>query len=1312
MTTKVLDLLLQLSVAGTQDAKELQKAVDGLKNSVSSFKGRSLDDILNGTKAKGDLDLIVDKSKTLFDLLLKGGRTPLDLNLDKVKSDLDLVVVKGKQVFDLFTKNGRTPVDLNLGKAKADLDVVLVKGRQLVDLFVQAGRTKIDFNLSKIEQEATRAANAIQRLRERELRELERQQNTAAAAANQHSQSIAGLGREFLLFRRVLFGLGIIEAVRQVGQLIQAFDKTRQSLAAVFGESNAAEEFNFIRETAERLGLSINDLAQQYARFSSAARALGLNQQIVRDNFLAVAEAGAKLGLSAQDVEGALVAIQQIASKGKLSLEELRQQLGDRIPGAVAIAAKALGVTQARLFALVEQGQITSEVFLTKFPAALRASFGTDVNTRVETTTATIQRFQNALSELIDTAVRAGALDAFLGIVKELTAVFRDPNTIQSLKEFSKSVADVTRFARENATAIKTLIVAYAGFRIFQGLTSSLIAFTGAFSRFVSVSSTGAAAVASTAGSLKQIADASDQGAGKVTAMAKAVGTLALAARSPIVIAISGLAALDAALLEAYIAKLDRARDKATALGEAQRTAFSDARIVQSLNAQIAALQEYSGTVALTEREVNSLSEEGLRFYKDAAEGAKKLSDLQTRAAEARIDQLQQELKVIALTNDKSTEALVKLATYKDEIARLQKQQEASTAQAQSFATSLDLIGQRSAAQGIAFDENVRRLQVLGRSFETAAKSGQQLSALKFDALSKDAQNIVASFRRVVEAGEGFSKAFQTAIPKDFADLGVKAISDVGNAFALLAQEADVSATAIGEHLAKALDKLLANDLQKFAVQAQGAFELSKLSAQGLSLLLDGQLRASLKNLGLEADSAGTRVSKTFAELVSNFRNVAENAKVTGAQLRGAIQIATETAKTREELLLLQATIEQTGIAGGKMGADIADALTRLTDKIQLTVGLLDSALGDSFNRLGIKTKENLKAIGDQAFVDFNRVRASGNTTALELEAAFRKAAEEITKANNGIPPIKLVVQAVDFNAFDLIVKAAEKASERVKRAIQDAIPLADTREKLRELSDAVKESFDKGKLSVDDFGKLVTEIGFKLREMTAKPLGELAAAADLLGVKTKDQLKAIADNAREAFQDISASGQFTNAELAKGAQQYLDAYKAANDGVIDSFDPVVAKALDVLKSVDGVTDALTRLKDKALEPIDTGNLRDRTILELQKQLADTVKMYRELGIANVENLQIVQAIQAELNRKGQEAAKAMADAAGDASKAATDNIRAAAGPAAPGPGGAVVGGVHNTPTFNFHFNNAVISPEDVRRTIIPVLNDINKRTR
>lgn len=80
-------------------------------------------------------------------------------------------------------------------------------------------------------------------------------------------------------------------------------------------------------------------------------------------------------------------------------MEELRGQLGDRLPGAVQLAAKAMGVTVEQLNEMVRRGEVASDEFLPKFAMALRESVRESgaLAAGMDTVRAAFGRFNTAL---------------------------------------------------------------------------------------------------------------------------------------------------------------------------------------------------------------------------------------------------------------------------------------------------------------------------------------------------------------------------------------------------------------------------------------------------------------------------------------------------------------------------------------------------------------------------------------------------------------------------------------------------------------------------------------------------------------------------------------------------------------------------------------------------------------------------------------------------------------------------------------------------------------------------------------------------
>lgn len=201
---------------------------------------------------------------------------------------------------------------------------------------------------------------------------------------------------------------GLATGVAAIGATAKAvYDTTLQldSLnSALRAVSKTEQEFainqKFLLETSDRLGLNILDLTQSYKLFYAASTLSGLSAKETRKIFNSVAESAATLKLSTQDTQGVLLAFSQILGKGKVQAEELRGQIGERVPGAFKIAANAIGVTEQQLNKMLETGQVVAKDFLPKFAAELEKNFGAGTD-RVEGLQASVNRLSNTFTSLI-----------------------------------------------------------------------------------------------------------------------------------------------------------------------------------------------------------------------------------------------------------------------------------------------------------------------------------------------------------------------------------------------------------------------------------------------------------------------------------------------------------------------------------------------------------------------------------------------------------------------------------------------------------------------------------------------------------------------------------------------------------------------------------------------------------------------------------------------------------------------------------------------------------------------------------------------
>jgi tape measure domain-containing protein len=215
----------------------------------------------------------------------------------------------------------------------------------------------------------------------------------------------------------------------EAGVRADTLDKT---FKAITGSATGAKgQIAFLRAESERLGLNFISAAEAYKGLLAAARDTTITDQQTKLIFTSIAEGSTALGLSADQTQGALLALTQMLSKGKVQAEELRGQLGERLPGAFQIAAKAMGMSTAELDKFMQDGKLIAEDFLPKFAQAMHDKFGKAAADSADSAAAGMNRFKNALEELkAEAAKKSGAMDLAGGAMQYLVA---DMKSIKAL---------------------------------------------------------------------------------------------------------------------------------------------------------------------------------------------------------------------------------------------------------------------------------------------------------------------------------------------------------------------------------------------------------------------------------------------------------------------------------------------------------------------------------------------------------------------------------------------------------------------------------------------------------------------------------------------------------------------------------------------------------------------------------------------------------------------------------------------------------------------------------------------------------------
>lgn len=296
-----------------------------------------------------------------------------------------------------------------------------------------------------------------------EIKILLSAQDQASPAITSLEGAMGGLGDVARQLMPVLGGLGAAIGVKEIIDTAVAWDGYEKALTAVTGSSQAAQkELDYIWATADRLGVNVESLANSWTKFLAASKGTVLEGENTRKIFEAIANAAARLGLDAQTTEGALLAVQQMMSKGKVSAEELRGQLGERLPGAFNLMAKAAGVSTSELDKMLQAGKVGIDI-LPQFANEIDKLYAN--GEQAESARQAMERFNNAVTQFKLQLADAGVMEVFTNLMKALQQALSDPATIDAIKGIGNSLEGVARGSGPAA------ILAFEGLiKVFQVL--------------------------------------------------------------------------------------------------------------------------------------------------------------------------------------------------------------------------------------------------------------------------------------------------------------------------------------------------------------------------------------------------------------------------------------------------------------------------------------------------------------------------------------------------------------------------------------------------------------------------------------------------------------------------------------------------------------------------------------------------------------------------------------------------------------------------------------------------------------------------
>jgi tape measure domain-containing protein len=246
------------------------------------------------------------------------------------------------------------------------------------------------------------ASPAMQR-KIREYNQLNAQLRQFDATMGNHQRNVGNYSGALKGAGNDLMGLvsGYLSAGAALQYILKSsmeFQRIKTPLTYILGsEGDAANKLDELKTLSKQLGIEFFTLASSYKSFAAASRASNFDLVQSEKIFTSVTKASAVLGLSTEQLQGAFTAIQQMISKGKVSAEELSGQLAERLPGAFAMSAQAMGKTEPEFRKLLETGQIMAQDMLPKLALLLDKKYGDKAAEGIKGLNAEWQRFVTSL---------------------------------------------------------------------------------------------------------------------------------------------------------------------------------------------------------------------------------------------------------------------------------------------------------------------------------------------------------------------------------------------------------------------------------------------------------------------------------------------------------------------------------------------------------------------------------------------------------------------------------------------------------------------------------------------------------------------------------------------------------------------------------------------------------------------------------------------------------------------------------------------------------------------------------------------------
>jgi hypothetical protein len=610
-------------------------------------------------------------------------------------------------------------------------------------------------------------------------------------------------------------------------------------------------------------------------------------------------------------------------------------------------------------------------------------------------------------------------------------------------------------------------------------------------------------------------------------------------------------------------------------------------------------------------------------------------------------------------------------------------------------------------------------------------------------------QRAVKAFEDAKAAGESTADALGKAFKGVDFDSSTSIRATI-NALVQLQREGKITADQLREGLAAQVKDLSGPQLLRLATSAQEVFGKMAADATKLSIVVDATASEAIRRLGVDAEAAAQGVSRAFLDTSRSFQAFAQTGAATGAALRGALAKLIDSAGTVREVELAIAALKKLETEG-KIGAkELTLAYDQLNDRLRK---LGTTALQTAQDQTELLKGQEAKA---QALLTVERARADVVAAAGRLSEArlvVDREGTELAKVRERLAETDLAL-----SVQKLEVREAENKVTREEARLQEFIAAA-RRAAAAAAADPNNSALTAAALKTQQMAEFQTVIVERTRQAailaqthaTEIEAGRVAAQsqADELersadaSKRGADEERRKADVIAEAERRRQAGAETRLFDDADDIQTKIDKVLRARDALFSQRSPDALLPTSVLTPIAAeygrILEGLFRQqRDAAQATRKTAEVTNNAARAASTQVLDTATMART-AIANLANIRplppdmsladaalVATQRQAEATRAAIErvvTAQIAPRTEGGLSFPAQSAIasietanRAAAGLTRPGSissgdAGSSSSVTNITNTFSFDAAS-LLSPEAVRRAVVPVIAEIERRSR